>query len=557
MKNLTILITGSVYITTFGFGTTINVPTDYSTIQAGLNAASEGDTVLVATGTYVENITWPATNGIKLIGSSTEDCIIDGDSLASVIRFEGELGGIIDTSTHISGFTIQNGYAQGDWPYAFGGGIYCRTNSNPSLVNVTISSCSADSAGGGIYCNNSKPSLINVTISSNSSYFYGGGIYCNSNSNPSLENVTITNNSSGTGGGIHCKNSSPILVNVSISGNSVLWNGGGMFCVGNSNPSLVEVSIINNFATSGGGIFCYWDPSPTLENVMITGNSASDHGGGIYCCAYSNPSLTNVTMSGNSAGHGGGIYCYWYSSPSLENVTITGNSADNDGGGIFCRCSTNLSLVNCILWNDSPQEIYFDEDDDPNTIMISYSDIQGGEEAIVTNDNGTVYWEEGNIDADPLFVDSTDFHLQKGSPCIDAGTAFFVWGGDTLVDIPDSLYNGLAPDMGAFEYGTISTTHQSPLTPHQFALHHNYPNPFNPVTTICYDLPEKSNVTIVIYDILGRTVRQLVNSTQDAGYRSVIWDGTDSFGKSVSAGVYLYKIQTVEFSQVKKMILIK
>jgi len=64
-------------------------------------------------------------------------------------------------------------------------------------------------------------------------------------------------------------------------------------------------------------------------------------------------------------------------------------------------------------------------------------------------------------------------------------------------------------------------------------------------------------VTIVIYDIIGRTVRQLINCTQGAGYKSVVWDGTDSFGKSVGAGVYLYQIRAEGFTQTRKMLLLK
>ena len=105
------LIVSFFVLTNFTFATTINVPADSSTIQGGINGAVDGDTVLVAAGTYVENITWPATNGIKLIGSGEEDCIVDGNSLASVIHFDEDLGGIIDATTLITGFTIQNGYA--------------------------------------------------------------------------------------------------------------------------------------------------------------------------------------------------------------------------------------------------------------------------------------------------------------------------------------------------------------------------------------------------------------------------------------------------------------
>ena len=95
------------------------------------------------------------------------------------------------------------------------------------------------------------------------------------------------------------------------------------------------------------------------------------------------------------------------------------------------------------------------------------------------------------------------------------------------------------------------------LLPEVFALHQNYPNPFNPITTLRYDLPENGMVNITIYDMLGRQVKTLVNHTQDAGYRSVIWDATNDYGKPVSAGIYLYQIQAGEYIQTKKMVLLK
>ena len=90
-----------------------------------------------------------------------------------------------------------------------------------------------------------------------------------------------------------------------------------------------------------------------------------------------------------------------------------------------------------------------------------------------------------------------------------------------------------------------------------YKLIKNYPNPFNPVTTLRYNLPENSHVNITIYDMLGRQVKNLINQTQDAGYRSVRWNASDDYGKPVSAGIYLYQIQAGEFVQTKKMMLLK
>ena len=93
--------------------------------------------------------------------------------------------------------------------------------------------------------------------------------------------------------------------------------------------------------------------------------------------------------------------------------------------------------------------------------------------------------------------------------------------------------------------------------PEEFVLSQNYPNPFNPVTQINYGLPEASSVHLAIYDILGREVTTLVNWEQDAGYKSMTWNGTDALGRNVSAGMYFYLLQAGDFRKVNKMILLK
>ncbi|NQT96254.1 MAG: T9SS type A sorting domain-containing protein, partial [Candidatus Marinimicrobia bacterium] len=93
--------------------------------------------------------------------------------------------------------------------------------------------------------------------------------------------------------------------------------------------------------------------------------------------------------------------------------------------------------------------------------------------------------------------------------------------------------------------------------PEQFALHQNYPNPFNPITTINYDLPENGNVSLIIYDILGRQVIQLTDEFQEAGYKSIRWNGRNKSGQIVSAGMYFYAIEASKYSAIRKMILLK
>ena len=93
--------------------------------------------------------------------------------------------------------------------------------------------------------------------------------------------------------------------------------------------------------------------------------------------------------------------------------------------------------------------------------------------------------------------------------------------------------------------------------PTRFALFQNYPNPFNASTTLHYDLPEPSSVSISIFDILGNEVIQLVKSDQHYGYKKIVWDGKNSQGISVSPGVYFYKAELGQLTETKKMILVK
>ena len=105
--------------------------------------------------------------------------------------------------------------------------------------------------------------------------------------------------------------------------------------------------------------------------------------------------------------------------------------------------------------------------------------------------------------------------------------------------------------------GQLKTINDNAFFPEILSLFQNYPNPFNPTTTLKYDLPEDALVNITIYDMMGRVVKTMVNSQQNAGFKSVRWNATNDKGQPVSAGLYLYTIQAGEFRQTKKMVLLK
>ena len=511
----------------------IHVPGDQPTIQRGINAAAEGDTVLVAPGTYSgpgnKNIDFHGINRVLKSEAGTDatriDCEGTPENKARGFYFHSEE----TTDSVVDGFTILKGYAPGAHNEEQGGAILC-VESSPTLANCRIINNEAVLTGGGIACrSHSSPRLTNCIIEYNSAA-HGAGLDCVDYSSPQLENCTIVRNSSnetvmgGSGGGIKCaRYSSPVLTNCTIANNTLPWN---------------------SWVGNGAGLCCY-ESSAILTNCMITDNSSGGRCGGLYC-KYSSPTLINCTITGNSTKRaGGGLYCY-NASPTLINCTIADNSAELDGGGLYCISSSLPELVNCILWGDSPNEIRNVGVEGP---VLTYCDIEGG-----WNSRGV-----GNLAAAPLFVDATsgDYHLTEGSPCIDAGTTSSV--GAPMTDFEgDPRPLGAGHDIGADEFNPVGVSGSpSPVQPRKTMLSDAYPSPFNPYTTIPFELTEASQVKLAIYDITGALVRVLEDDTRQAGSHAVTWDGTNEAGQEVATGVYVVRLEAAGLSEVRKVLLVK
>jgi len=482
-------------------------------------------TLHLANGTYSpsttgENFPIDIMEYLSISGESEAGVILDAGGNARVMTFKN-----IEQVT-VSNLTLTGGFAH------YGGGISC-IGSNPTLSNVTIAANEATSRGGGIYATQSSPNLENMIIMGNTAGS-GGGIFC-WYSHPTISNTTIESNAAGPGGGIYCYGANPTLSNVTIASNTAS-DGGGIFCNNNSNPKLSHVAITGNISTSdGGGIhFAGSSSSPAISNIIITGNTAGNKGGGIYSFR-TNLVIINGTLAANSAGYGDGIYC---------------------------RIS-NLALINSILWSDRVVFHFNTVPGHADSILVAYSLFQGGLNGISTNDSTTIYWEDGNIiPVDTLNVpfidpDNGNYSLQEGSLCIDAGTAFFAWQGDTLVNLSSDDYVSVAPDMGAYEYSTPLKTHNITILPHKYALDQNFPNPFNPTTTISYALPEQSAVTLTVFNILGQEVMTLQDAVKPVGNYEVQWYGMDASGNPVSTGVYFARLQAGDYHQTIKMIYLK
>jgi len=409
-------------IPTFAPAATRLVPSQYQTIQEAIDETIDGDVVIVAEGTYFENINFNGKNiTLRSINPNDPDIvattIIDGMQNGSVVTFNsGE-----DVNCVLSGFTITNGYSVG-----IGGGIHC-SNSSPTITRCIVrdnkTTCYYvpghsrwegwfEGGGGGLYCNARNPTITNCEFISNSAAINGGGMY-NLYSNPKLINCTFSRNFVtgvwGGGGGMHNRGSNPTLTNCIFTENSA-DDGGGMFNDWDSSPKLINCTFIENSSRGSGGILNDYS-NPTLINCIFSGNSAEESGGGIGNYK-SNLIITNCTFSGNSAGGWCGGMVNSYSSLIMTNCTFSRNSASMSYGGLYNGDGSSPTLINCILYGNSDSigmnesaQIY-NTNYAKDKLVINYCCVQGW-----TGDLGGT----GNICTDPLFA-KLSYWDQNGTP---------------------------------------------------------------------------------------------------------------------------------------------
>jgi parallel beta-helix repeat protein len=394
-----IAILGS-FVATSGEARIIHVPADSSSIQAGINGAVDGDTVLVARGHYYERLdfAWTAilvaSNFILDNDTTTIDStVIDGGTAGAVVVFPG----YGPSASTIQGFTITGGYSgererTDGWSGRSGITRDIMTDNYADYVDrelvhkdnppVITNNIITGNDGVGIYCEGYIPTITSNAVPGGS-VSRGGGVYCWSTA-PTVKYNVVMNNS---GSGIICETSSP-----SIYGNHVTDNGGhGILCEMFSSPTILSNTVVGNSAKGlfcrdlsspairgntisgnlAGGILCWWDSSPLIDSNTVSYNS-SDIGGGICCeqsspvitnneitcnsayaggggisCVVSSPTIQNNIVSGNSAGYyGGGILCDHLCYSVIQENTITGNSVDSEGGGIYCMINCSPAITN-------------------------------------------------------------------------------------------------------------------------------------------------------------------------------------------------------------------
>ena len=310
---------------------TLHVPADYDTLQDAVDAAADGDEILIGPGNWTVGFVPPSTPqvvdtlGKSLVIRSTdgpEKTSIDGEGRRRVITVSPNKYATV----HLDGLTITGG--------------------------------DTDERGGGIYAPETNLTITNCIITGNAAYDFGAGVCC-WHSNLVMERCTVSDNSGhASGGGLRCLGSGTVSISDCTFTSNRTWqySGGAISLYGIITGSVTNCIISNNECTFGfgGGLSMWSGCQVNVANCTITGNACGGQmgeGGGISCRSACISTITDCLITGNTGIRGGGLYLHDRSEVYLARCEIKSNTAEH-GGGIQNSQKCIVTLDNCVVSNN-------------------------------------------------------------------------------------------------------------------------------------------------------------------------------------------------------------
>jgi parallel beta-helix repeat protein len=439
---------------TASYGLTITVdddaPADYNNIQAAIDAAATGDTILVADGLYKG----PGNRGLHIDGKNISlkseygptNCIVDCENKNGAFFIYTQhgvsqrlvLNGKVSAGCLIDGFTITNGRE------SRGAGIHCAEYTSVAITNCLLYNNTATYAGGAIYCDhNSAPVITDCSM--------------------------IDNTAQSRGGALYCKDSDPILAGCTIANNVSQSYGAGIYCDGSH---------------------------MTIIDCTFSANAARYSGGAVYC-RYSSPGFTNCVFDKNTSDYRAGALAFDYDgAPVVTNCTFSANVTDYRGSAISCGNEIEATITNCIFTKHPNYAIYRDYGASSPAIRycLFYNNQDGDYFDGQTWNEYTGGYQINNLSAEnehnetgnPRFAFTEDFHILSNSACIDRGTndpfdAFSTDpdGNPRILD-GDGNRTPIA-DIGAFEFNRELASIAVSQSSLEFNREKDGPNP-EPIT---------------------------------------------------------------------------
>jgi len=512
-----------------------------------------------------------------------------------------------NSNSEISYCHLEYGEATGGVPDWRGGAIYIEYCSPTITHNTITDNCAYNGAGifsyygsptisynyvahnwaraegGGVRPWGGDPVISNNIIEENCALLLGGGAIFSSYGNPTISNNLIIRNSSGwEAGGIYVWNESPTVSGNLIVGNSAGYTGGGIqvHCEYPPPAPLIQNNTIyDNFAFDGGGIFCNYSSHPRIENTIIWDNTALGSGSEIYV-AGGYPTVEYCDVKGGWSGQGNINVDPVFVGREVDDFSLRWHSPCIDAG---------VPSINDPDGTRSDMgAFYFDQDVDaivelyPHDMRVIIPP-EGGDVILDgwifnflglggTADLWTYVFvpRMGRLGPLHLFeniyipVDSIGSNdITQTVPGFAPGGdyVFVAYLGDYPATVTDSscLYftkygsiPGEASDWSQSNWWSREVTSMESSLPGVYALSQNYPNPFNATTIIHYELPSGGQVNLEVYNMLGQKVATLVDEGQGAGYKTASWDASE-----VSSGLYFYRLTAGDFTETKRMMLVK
>ena len=551
MVLLIILLVGLGYPTRIPAGI-LEVPGDYPTVQEALSSASEGDTVLVAEGTYFENLRFPPANLVL-----ASHYIIDGDSshipltildgsqctnpdTASIIYMDGGQ----DSSSAVTGFTITNGKGTLHWFYA---------------------TQSFQLYGGGAYINGSSPIISHNRFTADSA-FSGGGLFLGPNANAIVRhNEFSCNYAQQWGGCVRAEECSPLFhenhmhdnyafqrtaistdacTNIIITNNYIHHNYGisvNALMIGDGGPAYIANNIISDnicdSAAIGGAGLAVQQIEAVIENNQFLSNIGGMAYGALCLGIYSGGAVLGNLFQDNTCTVNGAAISMYISNFSITNNQFINNYCPWGGAGVYLAPGSEAYIEgNSFTGNITDQS--------HGSAVASYFPIS------CTLRNNNIH-----NNSDP----SVGVYLE--TQLITLTDAVYNWWGHSSGPYHPLLNpSGLGDAVGdsvlfdPWLTEPVWASQEAPgFFPHQLLLYPAFPNPFNATTTIRFDLPVACRVRLDIFDVAGRRAASpLQGGWREAGAHEVTFAASNW-----ASGIYLYRLKAGNFEAVGKMVLLK
>jgi len=495
-----------------------------------------------------------------------------------------------------------------------GGGVYLYNSSatitDNTIVDNDVTQVTGTREGGGIYAQNCTGIVMSGnTIDGNLGAQSGGGVLLRNSTGVTINGGSISHHSTTSGGaGVHVDGSQVVLDGVVLDRN-VGNLGGAVVATNTADVTLAHCRVSWNAGIVGAGVYATGGTLDLSHNLFVGNSATGGPGGGILATGITAGAIVGNTMDRNTAVTGAGALLISNSAPldTIYNNIVTNttgigvqcagtppvlayNDVWNSTGAAYDGCSAGVGSISADpVFADTAAYDYHLGVHSPaiDTGNPSYDDPDGSPGdmgrygahsftmdqpsyvknliASVESGNAILRWStnpEGDVAQYAVYCDTASGFAPGAGNFVT-----FVAAPDTSADLgaptDTAYYRVAAIDADGYEGGysgeaTIGpATGVAGVTAWANRLFQNVPNPFNPSTTIRFELAVPADVTLIVYDVAGRVVKRLVDGRTGAGVHDAVWDGTNAAGQRVSSGVYFYRLTTDRFSKTRKMVMLK